>query len=405
MPVKNGEEKMQVMEIENHLGLSLCQKLPLVIERGEGTTVWDDQGNSYLDFTSGWGVTCLGHAHPEMIQALHEQAGKIMQNPNAGFTYSPARAALLASLQDVLPEGLERTFFASSGAEANDAAIKLARKATGRVKVIAIRDSFHGRTLAALSMSGDSDNAARYLPVLPDHVFVDRDDTEALCQAMGDDVAAIIVEPVQGEGGVRALSQAFVQHIRQLCDRHGALLVVDEVQTGFCRTGHFFAIEAYDVRPDLLTMGKGIAGGLPFAGFALTSQVAAKVNQGDHGGTYCGNPLSCAVANAVLTVLRRDNLVKHVNQLGERALQDLSQMAGKFPSVIAGVRGKGLMLALQLHDTDPAHAWELTSACQKQGLLVIPTRGGVLRLLPPLNISEEQWQVGMQKLEAALSGL
>ena len=153
MSEKTGDTKMHVMETENNLGLMLCQKLPLVIERGEGAWVWDDQGNTYLDFTSGWGVTCLGHSHPAMIQALHEQAGKIMQNPNSGFTYSPARAALLQSLQQVLPAGLDRTFFASSGAEANDAAVKLARKVTGRVNVVAIKDSFHGRTLAALSMS------------------------------------------------------------------------------------------------------------------------------------------------------------------------------------------------------------------------------------------------------------
>lgn len=396
---------MQVMEIENNLGLSLCQKQPLVIERGEGPYVWDDQGNTYLDFTSGWGVTCLGHAHPEMIQVLHEQAGKIMQNPNSGFTYSPARAALLSSLQEVLPDGLERTFFASSGAEANDAAIKLARKVTGRVKVIAITDSFHGRTLAALSMSGGSENAARYLPVLSDHVFVNRNDLTMLQQSMGDDVAAVIVEPIQGEGGVRALSMDFVEKIRELCDRHGALFVVDEVQTGFCRTGHFFAIDEYKVKPDVLTMGKGIAGGLPFAGFSVTQQVAEKVSHGDHGGTYCGNPLSCAVANTVLKVLTRDRVADQVNKLGEVALNDLEGLAEKFPALIAHVRGKGLMLGLQLSNTDPAHVWALTAACQKQGLLVVPTRGGVLRLLPPLNITQAQWQAGMLKLEAALSSL
>ena len=278
----------------------LCQKLPLVIERGEGAWVWDDQGNTYLDFTSGWGVTCLGHSHPAMIQALHEQAGKIMQNPNSGFTYSPARAALLQSLQQVLPAGLDRTFFASSGAEANDAAVKLARKVTGRVNVVAIKDSFHGRTLAALSMSGDTNSASRFLPYLSGHSFVEREDFSGLQNAITSDVAAVIVEPVQGEGGVRALSPEFFQEIRRLCDQNGALLVVDEVQTGFCRTGHFFAIDDYKVRPDILTMGKGIAGGLPFAAFSVTQAIAQQVGVGDHGGTYCGNPLICAVAKAVL---------------------------------------------------------------------------------------------------------
>ena len=396
---------MHVMEIENNLGLTLCQKLPLVIERGEGVSVWDDRGNVYLDFTSGWGVTCLGHSHPAMLKALQEQASKIMQNPNSGFTYSPARAALLESLQEVLPDGLERTFFASSGAEANDAAIKLARKVTGRVKVVAIRESFHGRTLAALSMSGDVENASRFLPYLPGHVFIDRDDSNALRQVMNDEVAAVIIEPVQGEGGVQALSREFVKDIRHLCDQHGVLLIVDEVQTGFCRTGHFFAIDDYDVRPDILTMGKGIAGGLPFAAFSVTQQIASSIKLGDHGGTYCGNPLTCAVAKAVLETLKTQQIAAQVNQLGQYALSDLSALADRFPALIATVRGKGLMLALQLCNTSQENVWALAAACQAKGVLVIPTKGGVIRLLPPLNISRGEWREGLSRLEAALSGL
>ncbi|GGG57858.1 acetylornithine aminotransferase [Pseudohongiella nitratireducens] len=405
MSEKTGDTKMHVMETENNLGLMLCQKLPLVIERGEGAWVWDDQGNTYLDFTSGWGVTCLGHSHPAMIQALHEQAGKIMQNPNSGFTYSPARAALLQSLQQVLPAGLDRTFFASSGAEANDAAVKLARKVTGRVNVVAIKDSFHGRTLAALSMSGDTNSASRFLPYLSGHSFVEREDFSGLQNAITSDVAAVIVEPVQGEGGVRALSPEFFQEIRRLCDQNGALLVVDEVQTGFCRTGHFFAIDDYKVRPDILTMGKGIAGGLPFAAFSVTQAIAQQVGVGDHGGTYCGNPLSCAVAKAVLDTLLEQKLSEHAAMMGEQALNDLEQLAEKYPQSIACARGKGLMLALQLRTDDQDLVWALTAACQRNGLLVIPTRGGVLRLLPPLTISLVQWRDGMSRLEAALSGL
>lgn len=396
---------MHVIETENNLGLMLCQKLPLVIERGEGSWVWDDQGNAYLDFTSGWGVTCLGHSHPAMIQALHDQAGKIMQNPNSGFTYSPARAALLESLQKVLPAGLERTFFSSSGAEANDAAVKLARKVTGRTNVVAIKDSFHGRTLAALSVSGDSDSASRFLPYLAGHCFVAREDFGGLRNAITHDVAAVIVEPIQGEGGVRALSSAFFEEIRRLCDLSGTLLIVDEVQTGFFRTGHFFAIDGYEVRPDILTMGKGIAGGLPFAGFSVTRAIAEQVHLGDHGGTYCGNPLGCAVAKAVLDTLLEQNLGQQVVTLGEQALQDLESLVEKYPKWLASVRGKGLMLALQLQLTDQDSVWALTAACQQQGLLVIPTRGGVLRLLPPLNISLLQWREGVSRLEAALSGL
>ncbi len=391
---------MQVQEVENSLGLQVCKKQSLVIERGQGVWVEDEAGRAYLDFTAGWGVTCLGHSHPVIVDAISKQASRIIQNPNSGFTYSPVRAQLLLELQQVLPSGLSRVFFANSGAEANDAALKLARKMTGRSKIVSLLGAFHGRTLATLTASGGPENGARFLPKVPGHDFCQHnDDAELLCRIDGE-TAAVIVELVQGEGGVRAMEAAFVRQLRQLCDQHGCLLIVDEVQTGFCRTGRFFALDYYDVRADIVTMGKGIAGGLPFAAFAMTEKVAASLSLGDHGGTYCGNPLSCAVSLAVTRYLRENDVAGYVAEFGNQALEDLLQLQQKYPALIRAVRGRGLMLALELYADE--WVWPFTDMCQHMGLLVTPTRNAVVRLLPSLLLTADEWSQGLGILERAL---
>ncbi|MEX2333160.1 MAG: aspartate aminotransferase family protein [Pseudohongiella sp.] len=391
------EEIMDVMQIEDSLGLTVCRRQPLVIERGEGAFVWDDRGNRLLDLTAGWGVTSLGHAHPVILSALANQAACIIQNPNSGFTYSPARARLLVELQQVLPDGLDRIYFANSGAEANDAALKFARKITGRQRVLAIHNSFHGRTLATLSVSGSSGNSARFLPNVPGNDFVSIDEFGA---EIDGDTAAVIIEPVQGEGGVKAVPHDVLQTLKQQCRSHGALLIIDEVQTGFCRTGDFFAISESGVTPDIMTMGKGIAGGLPFAAFAMTQELADAVQLGDHGGTYCGNPLMCAVSAAVVGCLREQRVDNHVKALGQVMLQDLRELQRAFPDLICEVRGRGFMVALALHED--AWVWPLTDACQRQGVIVTPTRNAVVRLLPSLLLTAGEWQLGLSGIRTAL---
>jgi acetylornithine/N-succinyldiaminopimelate aminotransferase len=393
--------KNDTMSVENEHGLQVCVKHPLSIERGVGARVWDENGRAYLDFTSGWGVTCLGHSHPVIVAAIQKQAGLLMQNPNSGFTYSPARSRLLALLLQVLPAGLTRMFFANSGAEANDLALKLARKVTGRSKVIALSGSFHGRTLATLSVSGDGSNAARYLPKMTDNCFVSIGDVEALTRELDDSVAAVILEPVLGEGGARPLSAAFMQELAVLCKANGSLLIVDEIQTGFCRTGKFFAVESTQISPDILTMGKGIAGGFPFAGVALTQAVANKVALGDHGGTYCGNPLGCAVAHSVVSYLIENRVAQQVSESAAYLCQRLEKIMKAFPDLAFELRGQGLLIGLQLQDDNSVR--ELTSRCMALGLLVTPTRGGVVRLLPSLLISRQEIDEGVEILEAALS--
>ncbi|MDP2127986.1 MAG: aspartate aminotransferase family protein [Pseudohongiella sp.] len=394
---------MLVQEIEDSFGLQVCKKQSLVIERGLGVWVWDTAGEKYLDFTAGWGVTCLGHAHPLIVETISKQAALIIQNPNSGFTYSPARAELILELQKVLPDSLTRMFFANSGAEANDAALKLARKITGRSKVVSLHGSFHGRTLATLSVSGGPQNGARYLPRVPGQNFCLHNNGAELGDHVDDSVAAVILELVQGEGGVRAMDASFVKQVRALCDRHGCLMIIDEVQTGFCRTGRFFATDYYDVQPDILTMGKGIAGGLAFAALAMSEHVASAVELGDHGGTYCGNPLSCAVAAGVTRYLREHNIAAQVSGLGALAIEDLLELQQQFPDMIRQVRGRGLMLALELHSDDMV--WPLTDSCQQKGLLVTPTRNAVVRLLPSLLLTEREWSIGVQRLASALSAL
>lgn len=392
---------MQVQEVENTIGLQVCKKQPLVIDRGLGVRVWDESDREYLDFTAGWGVTCLGHSHPVIVEAITRQAARMIQNPNSGFTYSPVRAQLLLELQQVLPSGLSRIFFANSGAEANDAALKLARKMTGRSRVVSLLGAFHGRTLATLTASGGPQNSARYLPKVPGHDFCLHNDAAGLSSLIDDQTAAVIIELVQGEGGVRAMDAAYVRELRQLCDRHGCLLIIDEVQTGFCRTGRFFALDYYDVEADILTMGKGIAGGLPFAAFAMTEKVASSLALGDHGGTYCGNPLSCAVSLAVTRYLREHDIAQQVTELGNHALEDLLQLQQKHPALIRSVRGRGLMLAIELHSDD--WVWPLTDICQQLGLLVTPTRNAVVRVLPSLLLTPAEWSAGLSLLDQALT--
>jgi acetylornithine/N-succinyldiaminopimelate aminotransferase len=391
---------MSTIDTENTLGLSFSERLEVAFTHGQGSYVWDEAGKEYLDFTSGWGVTCLGHSHQVITRALAEQAQKIIQSPNAGFTYSPARASLLTQLSDVLPGNLKKTFFCNSGAEANDAALKLARKCTGRTKVISTKGAFHGRTFNTLSVSRGTDNTGRYLPVMPATCFVPYGDMLALQAEIDDTCAAVIVEPIQGEGGVQIPPPGYLSAVQKLCNQHGAIFIVDEIQTGFCRTGRFFALqhEPSEIQPDILTMGKGIGGGFPFAAFAVSGRVAALLNKDDHGGTYCGNPLGCAVATAVVGFLKEQQIAERVAKSGELLLQHLQMLSHKYPSLIRCVRGRGLLCAFEFHDS--ANTRGFTLRCAELGLLVVPTRNGVIRLLPDLLVTEEDINKAAKILDA-----
>jgi acetylornithine/N-succinyldiaminopimelate aminotransferase len=396
---------MGTIETENTLGLSFCERLELAFTRGKGTLVWDEAGKAYLDFTSGWGVTCLGHSHPVITAAVAAQADRLMQSPNGAFTYSPERAALLSLLKSVLPTSLVRIFFCNSGAEANDAALKLARKITGRGKVISTSGSFHGRTFNTLSVSRGVDNTSRYVPVLPGTTFVPHGDTAALAAVLDDNTAAVIVEPVQGEGGVQIPHVHWLAQVQSLCRQHGTLLIVDEVQTGFCRTGKFFALQhsPESIEPNILTLGKGIAGGFPFAAFAVSASVASRLGRDDHGGTYCGNPFGCAISHAVVQHLVAYAVAEQAAASGTFLLHGLRSLQQLFPDQIKAVRGLGLLCAIEFHE--PAHSRVVTQRCADLGLLVVPTRNGIIRLLPDLLVKENDMESALGILRSVLQAL
>ena len=375
-------------------------KIPISIVRGQGVWVWDEEGERYLDFTAGWGVTSIGHAHPAIQAALAQQGALILQNPDSGLTYSPARARLLALLADHLPTGLTRVFFTNSGAEANDAAVKLARKVTGRRVVVAMEGSFHGRTISMVSASGQARHRERFAPQMPGYRFVPYDDLGALKNALDSQVAAVIVEPIQGEGGVRIPATGYLRAVSELCHTNGTLLIVDEVQTGFCRSGPLFATAAAGARADFLTMAKGIAGGFPLGAFATTEEVSAKLEAGDHGGTYCGNPLACAVACAVISYLLDNDLSAHVLALGGEALAGMARWRALYPRIVADVRGAGLLLLVELRDESTAAA--VAAECLSRRLFVRQTQGVGIRVFPALNITREELMGGLATLGEAI---
>jgi acetylornithine/N-succinyldiaminopimelate aminotransferase len=393
----------ETIAVENAHTPPFFAKTPISIARGEGVWVWDEEGRRYLDLTAGWGVTSIGHAHPAIVRALSEQGARIIQNPDSGLTYSPARAGLLELLAGILPAGLTRVFFTNSGAEANDAAVKLARKATGRTEVIATEGSFHGRTISMVSATGQAKHRDKFRPLMPGYDFVPYGRADAVEAALDDEVAAVIVEPVQGEGGVRVPPADYLRELSRLCRANGTLLIVDEVQTGFCRTGPPFATAAAGAEADLLTMAKGIAGGFPLGAFAMTEAVADRLEAGDHGGTYCGNPLACAVAEAVVRHLLDERIEEHVEELGGEALARMTAWGERYPDAVVGARGVGLLLLVEF--ADEGTATKVAAECLRRGVFVRQTQGTGIRVFPALTIAREELDEGLTLLEESIAAV
>ncbi len=387
--------------IEDKHYIPVFNKIPISIERGEGVFVWEENGRRYIDFTSGWGVTCIGHANPVIVEALSQQSRKIIQNPNGGLTYSPAKSKLLALMADILPDNLPRLFFSNSGAEANDAVIKLARKVSGRQEIIAMDKGFHGRTISTASATGQAQHRAKFNPLMPAYRFVPFNDLEAMASQIDTKVAAVILEPIQGEGGINIPDDGYLKGISELCFEKDVYLIIDEIQTGFCRTGKMFAIDGDDIRVDFLTMAKGIAGGFPFAAFAVSEKVADRLEKGDHGGTYCGNPLGCAVAYAVIKYLIDNDIAAHVTRMGAYFLDRLKKIQQQYPGIITTVRGKGLLIAMVISSQTTAE--QIITTGLEQGLILNLTQGNMIRIFPALNIRQEEAEEGLSLLEKTLS--
>ncbi len=365
--------------------LPVVRRLPLVLVEGHGARVRDAEGREYVDLTGGWGVTCIGHSHPALVEAICAQAGRLMQTTN--LFYTQAQLDLLAQLGPLLPPGLARSFFVSSGAEAMDGALKVAHRATGRTQFVSTLNSFHGRTIGALSVIGQAKHRDPYRALLPEPVFVPFGDLDAARAAIDGRTAAFVVEPIQGEGGVNVAPPGYLAAVRDLCHEHGALLILDEIQTGIGRTGKLFACEHDGVVPDVMTLGKGLGGGFPVAAFVTTEEVAATVSLGDHGGTYAGNPLACAAVSAVLRVVTEEKLPERAAELGDRVLERLREFAADEPGVADDVRGRGLLIGMSLTDTERAATLSLRAA--EAGVMLNVTAGRVMRLFPALNVPEE----------------
>jgi len=361
-------------------------RFPLTLVRGEGARAWDDAGNCYLDFISGIAVNTLGHAHPKMSEALAQQAATMLHCSN--LFHIPKQQQLAEKLTSI--SGLHAAFFCNSGAEANEAAIKVARKyfhdrGSARRTVITATQSFHGRLLSTLTATGQDKVKVGFDPLPPGFIHVPLNDLEALKGAVNDQTAAILLEPLQGEGGVNTADVAYLQGVRKLCDEHGILLMLDEVQTGIGRCGTMFAFEASGIRPDILTLAKGLGGGVPIGAMLAAEHVAGAFGPGTHGSTFGGNPLSCTAALTVLDVIVQDSLLENVNRRSEQLMHGLRAMQAHFP-LIKEVRGKGLLIGAEL----AVEAAPLIAAAREAGLLVLSAGPNVIRLLPPLNVTEAE---------------
>jgi acetylornithine/N-succinyldiaminopimelate aminotransferase len=367
--------------------------------RGEGAYLFDEEGRRYLDFGAGVAVNVLGHAHPHLIAALTEQAGKLWHTSN--LYRVPGQEKLARRLIDAT--FADTVFFTNSGVEAIEASIKTARRyhfangAPERFRIVTFEGAFHGRTLAAIAAGGQKKYLEGFGPKVEGFDQVPFGDTRALAEAITDATGALLIEPIQGEGGLRPVPPEFLRHLRMLCDERSMLLIFDEIQTGIGRTGKLFAHEWAGVEPDIMAIAKGIGGGFPMGACVATAEAAKGMTTGTHGTTFGGNPLAMAVGNAVLDVVLAPGFLEHVQRVGNYAKQQFSSLIAEHPSVFEDLRGEGLMLGLKMRIPNT----EFIDALRARGLLAIAAGDNVVRLLPPLIIDESHVGEAMEKLSNA----
>jgi len=371
-------------------------RLPRVIVKGEGCYLYDADGNKILDMFPGWAVSAIGHCHPKVVEALRKQADKLLHIDNT--FYSEPQGELAKLLSERAFGG--KCFFCNSGAEANEAALKLARLHTSqeKYKFITAEGSFHGRTFATVTATAQPKYHEGFLPLLPGFVYVPFNDIAALESAFSDEVAAIMIEPIQGEGGINVATAEYLQTIRRLCDEKGAVMILDEVQTGMGRTGKWFGYQHFDVVPDIITMAKALGGGVAIGAMMATEKVAASLVPGKHASTFGGNCLACAAGVAVIEAIEEDDLLKNAVELGQYIKDKLEQLKQKH-SIIDSVRGVGLMIGIQL--TGPGK--EIVDKCLGKGLRINCTSNTVLRFMPPMIATQSQIDQAIEILDSVLT--
>ncbi|NDL00737.1 bifunctional acetylornithine/succinyldiaminopimelate transaminase [Photorhabdus bodei] len=373
---------------------------------GQGSRVWDQQGKEYIDFAGGIAVVALGHCHPALVDVLKQQGEKLWHISNI-FTNEPA---LILAQKLIDATFAERVFFANSGAEANEAAFKLARHyaitrhSPYKTKIIAFHQGFHGRTLFTVSVGGQPKYADGFGPKPADIIHVPFNDLDAVKAVIDDHTCAVVLEPVQGEGGVTPAAPVFIRGLRELCDKHQVLLVFDEVQSGMGRTGKLFSYMYYDVTPDIITTAKALGNGFPISAMLTTENIASAMTPGTHGTTYGGNPLACAVANAAFDIINTPTVLEGVEKRHNLMMNFLNDINQKH-SIFGEIRGKGLLIGAELKAPYQGKAKDILQLAAENGLMLLSAGGGVLRFTPSLIISEEEIARGMERLEQAINQL
>ncbi len=382
----------EIKRMEKKHVMQTYDRADIVFERGKGAYLYDANGKKYLDFVSGIATASLGHANDAVAKAISKQAAILIGTSN--LYYTVPQAMLAKRLVEL--SGMGKCFFSNSGAEAIEAAIKLARKRTGRKEIISTINGFHGRTIGALSITGKEKIREPFEPLMPGAKFIPYNDSVALFDSISDETAAFVVEPIQGEAGIIVPSKGYLGECRKICDEFGALLIVDEIQTNM-RTGKFFAFQHEKITPDIVTVAKGIAGGIPMGITIATDETASGFAFGDHGSTFGGNALSCAAANATIDFVLKNNLVEKAGENGEYFMGKLKSMAGKMP-VVKDVRGKGLMIGVEL----TVAAKGVSEECLSKGLIVNKCSENVLRFLPSLIVTKKEIDSCLGILEGVL---
>ncbi len=385
-------ETATLFEIEDQYGSGAYGKRPTALVRGEGVYAFDHLGNRYLDATSGQGVAALGHCHPAVVAAISEQGARLITSHES--FYNDRRAELYSLLASVTPADLNRFFLCNSGAEAIEGALKVAKLLTGRDGIVAAKRSFHGRTTGALSLTWTQKYRKPFQNWLPAVEYVAYNDIDAARGAITELTAAVVVEPIQGEGGVHPAADGYLQALRERCDQTGAMLIIDEIQTGLGRTGKWFGLEHAGIVPDIIAVGKAIAGGLPM-GAVCWREAHGPIGRATHGSTFGGNPLACAAAVAALSAIRGEGLVDKTRLNGEWFFKQLADLELR---ALRQVRGRGLMVGLELR----GRVTPVLKALQEEGVLALPAGLNTLRLLPPLIISRQQLSVIVAAIEAVL---